>query len=892
MPRDDSELDREAQSWIGILTDRYVSQGMSREDAARRARMEFNGVTQAKETVREQRRGAIWETVWRDVAYACRTLRKNPGFTLVAVATLALGIGANSAIFSLVDAVMLRLLPVDHPEQLVLLTDPASSAVDVETRETGVRTLLSYPEFDYLRRNQRVFSGLTAAQSQVSNLELLPEGHSGTAPIHARTQLVSGEFFEVLGVRPLAGRVFTAADDRTASPIAVISYDFWRQQFDASPEVLGRNLRTGHAVFQIVGVTPPEFHGITVGSDVNVWFPITTQPLALPGHDFLKPVDTLWLHVMGRLAPGVSRNAAEAGINVTFRQSLSIWALALPGEKGLLNQKIELKLGGRGASTLRDSFSDPLMLLMGMVGVVLLIACANLANLMLARARNRQREVGVRLALGASRWRLIRQLLTESLLVAAFGGVLGIAIGIAGSRLLVALVSAGVSGLFVDPPRATDLLLFTAAISVGTGLAFGLVPALRASRLDLVRAIGGSTRGAAASRGNARSGRILVVTQVALSVVLLTGAALFVRSLRNKLAAPLGFERDGLLTVPVDTAQVPAAARPALYERLRARLRQVPGVEGVTLSNHSLFGGSDAGDDLSIEGSPEKNPEELHTRWSEVGADYFKTMGVPVLLGREISADDAARGAQVCVINEAFRKRLLPDGNPLGRHITDEYPTTRETYEIIGVVADAKEHSTIEKSRPRFYANIAHPIGTLDSVAFLLRNTGDEAGVVAGARQAIREIDRNLPILEIRTVVNQINRRLITERLLAQLASFFGTVALFMAAIGLYGVISYSMSQRRSEIGIRMALGASARSVVRMVLRQTIGMVAIGLAIGVPCAIAVGRLFANRLYALQAADPLSMAAGVGVVLAAALLAGYVPARRAARGDPMISLRHE
>jgi len=895
MRPEDADLDREAQAWLDILIDRYQKQGMPRAEAERRARMEFDGVTQTKEKVREARRGAALETFWRDLSYGWRTLRKSPGFAVVAVVTLALGIGANSAIFSLVDAVILRLLPVDHPEQLVLLTDPAASGVDVETQESGVRTILSYPEFVELRRGNRVFSGLTAAGSPILDIDLSPEERGAATSVRARGQLVAGEYFEVLGVRAALGRVFTALEERNASPVAVVSYDFWRRELDGSPAALGSSVRAGRGVFQIVGVAPPDFHGITVGSDVNIWFPITTQPQVLPGRDYLKPADTLWLQVMGRLSPGISIKAAQAGINVTFQQYLRTRPAASlidARRTGKPNESIELRAGARGASPLRDRFSDPLLLLMGMVGVVMLIACANLANLMLARANGREREIGARLALGASRTRLIRQLLTESLVVAGLGGVLGILLGAVGSRLLVALVSTGMSDLWMDLPRDTHVLLFTAGISILTGLAFGLAPAIRASRVDIARAMGASARGSTGEKGRTRTGRILVIAQVALSLVLLTGAALFVRSLRNIFIQPVGYDRSHLMLAGIDIAGADRARRPALYEALRERLRQIPGVRDVSLSNNGLFGDGDSGDRLTIEGSPEKNPDEMHTRWTEVGADYFKTLGVPMRLGREISADDAARAAQVCVINEAFLKRYYPDGGAIGRHITDEYPTTRETFEIIGVVADVKEHSTREEPRPRFYSNVAHPIGTLNGLAMLLRTSGNDAAVASGIRQAVREVDRSLPLEEIRTVSQQIERRLIVERLLAELAAFFSAVALFMAAIGLYGVISYSTSQRRGEIGIRMALGASGRSVMGMVLAQTFGMVAIGVMVGVPCALAVGRLFASRLYGLKASDPWSMAMGLSVVLAAALLAGYVPALRASRIDPVVSLRHE
>ncbi len=892
------ELDDEVRAYFEILVDRYMARGLSRQQAMRAARLKFEGPEQVKEKVREERMGMAMETTARDVRYAWRTLRKNPAFTLVAVLTLGLGIGANTAIFSLIDAVMLRLLPVQHPEQLVLLTDPSESGVGVDSTEHGVRSILSYPEFEQLRLHNSVFSGMLAAQSDVSDLDVFPGVNPAAQSVKAHTELVSGNFFHLLGVQPIMGRVFTSDEDRVpgANPVTVVSYGYWQREFAGNPNIVGSSIRVGQGVFQILGVAPPGFRGILVGSDTDFWFPITMQGQVLPGRNYLTPRDTLWLQVMGRLSPAVSRKAAEAGINTTFQQILRSWAADLPTAKErreMLNEKIELRAGARGASELRGEFADPLILLMIMVGLVLLIACANIANLMLARASGRQREIGVRLALGAARRRLIRQLLTESLLIALLGGVLGIFLSAVGTRLLLALVSTGVSNLGLDVRPDTRVFLFTAAISLLTGLVFGLAPAIRGTHLDINRTLAANARGSIGGRGRVQTGRILGITQVALSLVLLMGAALFVRSLHNLLTQKMGYDRDHLLMVRVDPVEAgykgPGAT--AMYERVRAELRTVPGVRSVTLSDEGLFGG-DSEDHLAIEGSPVRDQAKLESRWTEVGADYFTTLKIPLLRGREIDAADTARATPVCVINESFLRRFFPDLNAIGKHITDEYPTTRETFEIVGVVADSIEHRPNERKGPRFYANIAHPIGTQGAVTFLLSTSEEPGSVAFEARKVLRQFDRNLPILAVRSVDQQLDRRLITERLVADLAAFFGALALLMAAIGLYGVMSYSMSRRTNEIGIRMALGASASSVMRMVLSETLGMVAIGVAIGLPCGIAVGRVIASKLYGITAADPIAMATALIIVLGSALLAGYVPAQRASRIDPMQSLRHD
>jgi len=893
----EEDLGRELQFHIDERISALRSAGMSEGEARRKVRLEFGGIEQVKEECRNAR-GTLWlESTVQDFRYALRTLRKSPAFTAVAVLTLGLGIGANTAIFSLINAVMLRMLPVQHPEQLVLLTDPSQGFVAVDTTQYGVRSLLSYPEFAELRSHNTVFSGMFAAQSEVSDSDIFPGGRRGGQALKAHTQLVSGDFFHVLGIEPILGRVFTAEEDKApgSNPVTVISYNYWQREFGGNSSIVGSTLRVGQGLFQIVGVAPPGFRGILVGSDVDFWFPISMQEQVLPGRDYLKPRDTLWLQVMARVAPGISRKTAEAGINTTFQQTLREWGSALPTareRRNMLNERIELRPGSHGASELRGSFSDPLLLLMMMVGVVLLIACANIANLMLARASGREREIGVRVALGATRRRLIRQLLTESLLVAGMGGVLGIVLSAAGARLLLAIVSTGVDDLGLQVPVDYHVLIFTAAISLLTGVAFGFAPALRGARLDVNRALAANARNSI-GRGRARTGRILVVAQVALSLILLMGGALFLRSLHNMLTQKLGYDRDHLLMITVDpeAAGYKGASATAMYESVLAKLRTIPGVGNVTLSRGGLFGG-DSGDHVAIEGSPVRGSEQLVSSWTEIGPDYFRTLKIPLLRGREIDSADAARGAAVCVINEAFLRRFFPDLDAIGKHITDEYPTTRETFEIVGVVADSKEHAPDEHKRPRFYANISHPIGTVGEVTFLLSTSGEPASVASEVRKLLRQFDQSLSILTIRTVNQQIDRRLITERLTADLAAFFSGLALLMAAIGLYGVMSYSMARRTNEIGIRMALGASAAGVMRMVLGETLLLVATGTAIGLPCGVAIARLISSKLYGVTAADPMSMAAAIFAVLASALLAGYVPAYRASRIDPMVSLRHE
>ena len=836
-------------------------------------------------------------SLWQDIRYAIRSLAKTPGFVAVAALTLGLGIGANSAIFAVVNAVMLRSLPVADPASLVLLTDPGQAATNVETTEHGERHILSYQEFLQLREHNTVFSGMFAAQSVPSTLDVATS-EGAPASAKARVQLVSGDFFDVLGIQPAIGRVFTAAEDgaRGANPVAVVSNGFWERELSADRAALGKTLRIGGGVFRVIGVAPPGFRGMLVGNETEVWLPITMQAQALPGRDYLTPRDTIWLQVMGRLKPGVSTTQAQAAVNVEFQQILRMWAASAPTEnerREMFNQKLILQAGARGASRLRGAFSDPLKMLMAMVGLVLLIACANIANLTLARASGRQRELGVRLALGAGRWRIMRQVLTESMLIAALGGVVGTAFATWTTSLLLTLVRRGFDGVTLDPARDLRVLLFTAAASIFTGILFGLGPALGAARLDINGVMAANVRGAAGARGRLDAGRALVVAQVALSLLLCVGAGLFVRSLHNLLSLTLGIDREHLLMARIDLAAAgyKQAAFPTVCERLRERLKTIPGVRGASVSNDGLFTG-DAGDHIAIDGGIKHAEDEMASNWTLVGPSYFRTVGIQILRGRAIEEADMQSGRPVCVVNQAFAKYFFGDESPLGHHVTDLYPTTVTTFEIVGVVADAREHQLRGNIRQRFYGNYAHPIGTLSEPALVVSASGDPAAIVETVRRTIAAAEPSLPVLNIRTLDQQLDRGTIVQRLTADLSACFGGLALLMAAIGLYGVMSYSMARRTAEIGIRMALGASRGGVLWMVLRESLALCGVGVAIGLAAAWWLAPAVQNQLFGLTAADPSTIAIAIAVIVCAALLAGYLPASRAARVDPMTALRCE
>ena len=531
---------------------------------------------------------------------------------------------------------------------------------------------------------------------------------------------------------------------------------------------------------------------------------------------------------------------------------------------------------------------------MAMVGLVLLIACANIANLTLARASGRRRELGVRLALGAGRGRIVRQLLTESMLVAAMGGALGMAIAFWTTDLLLTLVRRGFDGVALDPARDARVFLFTAAATVLTGVLFGLRPGVARCAAGFEQRHRGKRTGRGGRcAGGLETGRALVVAQVSLSLLLCIGAALFVRSLHNLLNVNLGIDREHLLIARIDPAAAgyKQAAMPGVCERIRDRLRTIPGVRDASVSNDGLFTG-DEGDHISVDGGMAHTEDEMASLWTLVGPGYLRTVGIPLLRGRAIDDADMAGGRPVCVVNQAFATYFFGDESPLGHHLTDLYPTTVTTFEIVGVVADVREHDLRGKIRPRFYGNYAHPIGTLSPPAILVSAVGDPVGVVETIRRAIAGVDASVPVLNIRTLNQQLDRGTIVQRLTADLAACFGGLALLMATIGLYGVMSYSMARRTAEIGIRMALGASRGSVLGMVMRETLGMVTVGVALGLAAAWWLGRAVQNQLFGLTPADPWAIGAAVGVLIAAAALAGFVPAARAARIDPMSALRCE
>lgn len=837
-----------------------------------------------------------FNVIAQDVKYALRKMAASPGFTSVAILSLAFGIGANTAIFSLWNRVLNSALPVRAPEELVTLSDPNSSGVGIGST-TGARGLLTYAEFEQLRDHAEVFSGMLASQSSLDRYQIRIDGHQWE---EAAGRLVSGEYFQVLGVSPAIGRVFTAADERSGSPFAVISHNYWKRRFGGSSDVIGKSVTVRRASVTIVGVAPAGFFGETVGQQPDIWMPLKLQPAVLPGRDWLHDSGqekVMWLHAIGRLKPGVTLEHAQSKANAIFHAGLEQFyttTASAEARKGFLDQRLVLRRASSGASPMRETLGDPLRVLLIAVGVLLLIACANLANLLLARGTARQHEVAVRLSLGASRSRLIRQMLTESLILALAGGLAGLGTAYVFHRALVQLVSQAETDFSVNFGLEPSVLAFCFAATLLAGLAFGALPAWLATRSDQGARLKAQGRTTTGSASQSRWGRALVAVQLALSLPLLMGAGLLIRTLENLQHAQLGYASDHLLVVRVDAqdAGYELKRREPVFEELLEDFRHIPGVKAASFSENGLFSGSDSGDQIEVEGYKRTGKKDGGSRWDQVGPNYFSMLGVPILMGREINARDREGSPKVCVINEAFAKLFFTGRNPLGMHITTVYGDKRNTHEIVGVVSNMRTHSLKRDVDPRYFVPITQPLGEFSAVVFTIRTTGEAGPVLTAIRGAIQRRDGALGILHAQALEERLAARLAQERIMARIAAVFGAVALLLAAIGLYGVLSFSVARRQGEIGIRIALGADPRRVIGMILGETGYVVIAGLLMGGALAFAGGRLMTRQLFGIVPYDPFTFSASVVLLMVVAMAAAYVPARRAARLDPMFALRQE
>lgn len=833
--------------------------------------------------------------MFQDIRYGIRMLLKKPGFTLVAVLSLALGIGANTAIFSLLDAVMIKRLPVQEPQELVLFGKGEDQGASLGP-PIGNTDLFSYPFYRQVQQRSDMFSGVASLLSMTWTVHGFV--NSSNEIEQMEVQLVSGSYFPVLGVNAALGRVLTEADDQNQGghPVAVVSYAWWRQRLGGDPAALGRTIKIDETTYNIVGVAPKEFFGTTVGSAPDLWIPLSMEKQLPPAHWNGRTNDS-WrsLHLIARLKNGVTPEQANAVVSLLFKQYLQAIAGSQPANQRLQDverAKLELTPVSRGLSTLREQFSLSLKVLMGVVGLVLLIASANVANLLLAHGAARRREFAVRLAVGAGRLRLVRQLFTESALLVVVGAIAGTALAWWGTHLLLVMASDGPEALPLQVTPNLRVLAFTIGVSVLCVLVFGTAPALRASRTEPNNALrGGKTAALSALRNPL--GKALVAGQVALSLLLLVGAGLFVRTLINLQRIPTGFNQENAMLFKVDTSATGLKGKdpelPAMLREVEEKVEAIPGVQAASFAFYTFHQGMWTGPAYTRE-RPDMTPALREIRNNIVGPDFFAAMGIPLVMGRGFGPQDTAGSQKVAVISESMAQRFFPGGSPLGKRFGIEGPDSTEALEVIGVVKDAKFGKLTEDVAPiAFYPHSQAPdvLGNL-----VVRFSGPASSVVPQVRQTIQQINQNLPIDDVVSLSDHVGRSLVQQKLVARLASFFGLLALLLACVGLYGVMSYGVARRTNEIGIRMALGAQNRSVLWLVLREALVLVVIGLVVGVLASLVLTKTAASLLYELKPNDPLTIALATSLLLAVALLAGYLPARRAVRVDPMMALRDE
>ncbi len=829
--------------------------------------------------------------LFQDVRYALRQLRKNPGFTAVAVITLALGIGANTAIFTVVNALLLKMLPVPDPQQLVAMGDPNS--VNRSSNGTPETDLFSYPLYKDLRDRNSVFSGVYAAASS-HNIEV-DTGGEQSANEKVTGRMTSGNYFSVLGVEPAAGRLFSSSDDtdENANPVVVLGYDYWQRKFAGSPAVVGQDVRLNGAPFTIVGVAPAGFEGDVVGEQMALYVPLSMQPAIIRGRHWRNSPHDSWLLLIGRLKTGVSPAQAEANLNLVFQQALGgDYGATLNADdmRDVRNNHIVVSQGAGGLSELRGDYRTSLLLLMGIVGLVLLIACVNVANLLFARASRRNREIAIRLAIGANRGRIFRQLLSESILLALLGGAAGSLLAIWGVRLLVGMFGSG-TVLALAPDW--HVLSFTTGISLITGILFGLFPALQTLRVQASPALKDAGRATVETNSRFGLGKGLIAGQIALSLLVLFSASLLLRSLQNLMKQDFGYDRTRLIIARVDAvgAGYDNEKMKQLAEQLVMRLESTPGVRSATYSKNGLFAGSESSEEIIVPG----NADEARNRDANtdyVGPDYFHVVGMPIVAGREIQAQDTATSTRVAVVNEAMVKYFFSGQNPLGRQFTIDDPDWRDKpITVIGVSHDAKVNLLRDEVKPRFYLPFQQ-IPDPHMIVLEAQVAGSPSAVTSNVLSQIKATDAHLPIRWVRTLDQLVNDTAATSAALAKLSGFLATLALLLACIGLYGIMSYTVAGRTREMGVRMALGARRSDVMGMIVREAMLLVLAGLALGVPLALLSSRVLKSFLFELDSTDPLSLITVLLVLTLVAALAGLIPARRAAKVDPMVALRYE
>jgi predicted permease len=906
------DLDEELRSHLDMLTAEYINKGMTEENARREARRSFGGVTQTREAYLDQRGLPIVETILQDLRYGVRMLRKNPGFTAVAVLTLALGIGANTAIFSVIDAVMIKTLPVKDPNRLVLVNWTSTGwpgvmddleGSDRKDPATGNRTSESVPYqvFEDLHSRAETLSEVFAFAANINGFNVQFEGK----PLAAATEPVSGNYFNGLGVQTIIGRPILPDDDSpSAAPIAVVSYNFWKSKLGGDESAIGKPIVINNLPLTLVGVAPPEFFGTQPGESNDLWVTLSMFPRLVKAFDFGDPSQknsdpevaaaafwkqptVWWLIVMGRIKPGVSEQQVLTETSAIFSQTID--SMIKSEKQGKNRPSLGLGAGNKGLDFLRREFSEPLFVLMGAVGLVLLIACANVAGLLISRATSRQKEFAVRLSLGARRMRLIQQLLTESLLLALIGGALGLLLSRWMTELLITLVESGGQGIKLPVTINVRLLGFNAGVAIITGILFGLLPALSATRIGLTAALkeGGSRQGSRRSR----LARALVAAQVALSLVLLVGAGLFLRTLQKLQDVPLGFEKNHLLMFRVKPGLngYKGASLYEYYRQVRERIAAIPGVSSVSFSTHGPVGDGMSSTNSKIPGVL-NNDEQFDFHRHLIGPGYCEAVGIPLLAGRTLDERDTAAGPKVAVINQTFARNAFHDVDPIGKVLRFGKPENPKDYEIVGIVGDAKYGDLRKNAPPTAYFSYLQDSASF--MTFQVRTRTEPGSIVAALRSEVAEVDANVPITDLDLLVDRIDQALFLERMFSRLTGSFGLLALVLVCVGLYGTMSYFVARRTNEIGIRMALGARPSGVFRMVLIEGLTLTSIGVVIGLIGAAFGTKLISSSLFEVPRIDPITFSVVALLLIGVGLLACYVPARRAMKVDPMVALRYE
>ena len=892
-PRVEREMDEELSGFIEASAEDKRRAGMGPDAAARAARIEMGSTNAVKHHIRSAGWETAIESLAQDLRYSIRTLAASPGFTLVAVLSLALGIGANTAIFSLMDVIMLRMLPVDDPGQLVLFGDGRAAGSN-ESLPNDSERLFSYPFYRDFSQENQAFSGVAA----IDSIEFGTHGTvAGAGQELLRASLVSGSYFSVLGVSPDRGRMISEADDQApdTGAVAVVSYSWW-QRHGSDPATIGKTIHIDATDYTIVGIAPKGFFGVTVGETPDLWIPLSMEKEISPGWN---GVDKKWfqsLYIVARLKPGVTAAQARANTNLLFKQYIRGEYLGpSPSQKDLADvdhAHIELTSAARGLSRLRRQFTLPLEILTTIAGLVLLIACANLASLLLARGTARSREFAMRMAIGATRSRIIRQLLTESFLIAVLGSAIGVASAWRVSHLLLTMASHSTEVAAMNVSPDLRVLAFTLALTILTAVLFGMAPAVRATRLDLNASLK-QARGAAAPASRFSLARALIVAQIALSLVLLAGASLFLRSLVNLTKVNTGFNKQNVLIFSLDeySANLPLDARlVTLQQQIEERVQALPGVHAASFSMFTFNQGMWS-DDITVQGIPRTHENSQDVFNNVVGNGFFSTMSLPIVAGRGFDEHDRVDSPKVAVINETMAHMFFPNSSPIGHHYgLGDDPSHSGDIEIIGVVKNSKYHALDESPAMAAYIPYSQHVQYFGN--FSVRYSGEAGQIVPAVRRAIAGVNPDVLVGSVSTLTEQVEESTSNQRLIARLSAFFGVLAAFLVCIGIYGLLSYAVARRTSEIGVRMALGAPRANVRWLILREIFVLVLIGIAIGAPIALGGSSLVAKLIYGLSPADPISLLTAIGLLSVIALIAGYLPARRASLVEPTVALRCE